>query len=75
VQGVESEADVRRPDWWPKNPYPDDIFIGRRDELVALIPDPVVRSKVGGIMGRLFWQIASDMIWDAMMSSQEGDEP
>ena len=64
---------MRRPDWWPVNPYPSDIFIGRRDELARLIPDPDLRTKVAGIMGRMFWDIASDMIWNAMVESQGGD--
>ena len=65
---------VKRPDWWPKNPYPEDIFIGRRDELTALIPDANIRTKIAGIMGRMFWQIASDMIWDAMVASQSDEK-
>ena len=60
----------RKPDWWPVNPYPSDIFIGRRDELAALIPDPDQRTKIAGIMGRMFWDIASEMIWNAMVESQ-----
>jgi hypothetical protein len=64
---------MKRPDWWPKNPYPEDIFTGRRDEYVKLIPDEHTRTKVSGILGRVFWQIASDMIWDSMVASQEED--
>jgi hypothetical protein len=60
---------VKKPDWWPVNPYPADIFIGRRDELATLIPDPNLRTKVAGIMGRMFWDIASDTIWDRMVAS------
>lgn len=65
---------MKRPDWWPVNPYPSDIFIGRRDELAKLIPDESTRSKVAGIMGRMFWDIASDMIWDRMVASQEDSD-
>ena len=54
----------KKPDWWPKNPYPTDIFTGERDVYVQAIPDDKLRTQCSGILGREFWQIASDMIWD-----------
>ena len=55
---------MNKPDWWPQNPYPADIFIGDRSELPTLIPDGTLRTHLSGIMGRLFWDIASDTIFD-----------
>lgn len=61
----------RYPAWWPKNPYPEDIFTGTRDDYVKAIPDERLRTKCSGFLGREFWQIASDDIFDAMQEHAE----
>lgn len=53
-----------KPNWWPQNPYPEDIFPMTREDFVEMFPDPKERTAVAGCLGRLFWEIASDSIWD-----------
>lgn len=53
-----------KPSWWPQNPYPEDIFPMTVKNYVQLVPDPHTRTALGGCLGRLFWDIASEMIWD-----------
>lgn len=56
---------MKRPDWWPECPYPEDIFPMARERYVEIVSDPEVRTALSGMLGRLFWQIADDMIWQA----------
>lgn len=55
-----------KPEWWPKNPYPESVFPMPRDEYQIIVPDPRTRTALSGMLGRLFWNIASEAIWDAM---------
>ena len=61
----------KRPAWWPENPYPEDIFPMPREEYSKVIPDANLRGAVAGMLGRVIWDIASDMIFDAMYQAQE----
>ncbi len=54
----------QKPDWWPKNPYPQDIFPMPREEYVKIVPDPKIRTALSGMLGRIFWEIASESIWE-----------
>ena len=54
-----------RPDWWPKNPYPEDIFTMERSRYQEIVPDPHTRTALTGMLGRLFWNMADNMIWRA----------
>ncbi len=64
-----------KPEWWPQNPYPEDIFCMSRAEAVSLLPeDPMTRTAVAGALGRIFWEIASDTIWARMEEIFSHDE-
>lgn len=63
-----------KPYWWPNNPYPDIIFPMTVDEYVKEIPDKLLRTRISGCLGRLFWEIASKSIWDAMCREKEIEE-
>lgn len=52
------------PEWWPENPYPEDIFTMKRERYPEIVPDPHTRSALSGCLGREFWDIASQAIWD-----------
>ena len=52
-----------KPDWWPENPYPESIFPMDRKEYSRIVPDPLLRTALSGCLGRMFWDIASDMIY------------
>jgi hypothetical protein len=65
---------MEKPNWWPKNPYPADIFIMKRDRYAEIVPDPITRTGLSGMLGREFWDIASDSIWDAMQANEAEKE-
>ncbi len=58
-----------KPKWWPKNPYPEDIFPMKRNEYSEIVPDPNKRTALSGMLGREFWEIASESILDAIRSN------
>jgi len=55
---------MNRPDWWPKCPYPESIFPMPRERYAEIVPDPATRTALSGCLGREFWNIASDTIWE-----------
>lgn len=57
-----------KPEWWPKNPYPESIFPMARDEYPKVVLNPRVRTALSGMLGREFWDIASECIWDALLN-------
>ena len=61
-----------KPEWWPQNPYPEGIFPMAEERYVEIVPDPDIRTALSGMLGRRFWEIASDMIWDALITEQDG---
>ena len=63
-----------KPDWWPKNPYPEDIFPMERSEYVKIVPDDKIRTALSGCLGRTFWDIASETIWDRLQQHLEDFE-
>lgn len=60
-----------KPMWWPENPYPIEIFPMVRKEYADIVPDPHERTALSGMLGREFWDIASQSIWDAMCANEE----
>jgi len=36
-----------------------------------IVPDPEVRTALSGMLGRQFWNIASETIWEAMCEHNE----
>ena len=61
-----------KPNWWPECPYPESIFTMTDDEYVQAIPDPKLRTAISGYLGRIFWKIASAMIWRAIQENEKG---
>jgi len=57
-----------KPEWWPKNPYPVEIFPMPREEYSEIVPDPHLRTALSGMLGREFWEIASNAIWAALQN-------
>lgn len=55
---------MNKPEWWPECPYPEDVFPGEARELVEVIPDGALRTRLAGVVGRHFWQLAEDAIWE-----------
>ena len=61
------EKRKERPQWWPKNPYPEDIFSMTIEGYKKAIPDPELRTSVSGFLGRMFWELADKCIYDALV--------
>jgi hypothetical protein len=57
-----------KPIWWPKNPYPEDVFTMTVDDYIEMFPDPAQRTAISGCLGRIFWNIASDAIWEGFQN-------
>jgi len=57
-----------KPEWWPENPYPVKIFPMPRSEYADIVPDPHTRTALSGMLGREFWEIASNAIWAALQN-------
>ena len=58
---------MSKPTWWPDNPYPVDVFPMSDEQYPKIVPDPIVRTALSGCMGRLFWNIASNAIWNHLV--------
>jgi hypothetical protein len=66
IVSLETRLLVRKPEWWPQCPYPEDIFPMKRTRYLEIVPDPDIRTALSGMLGREFWMIASDAIWHAL---------
>ena len=64
---------MKRPKWWPQNPYPKEIFPMERNRYPEIVPDPDTRTALSGMLGREFWEIASNKIWEAIENEIEQD--
>ena len=60
-----------KPNWWPRNPYPESIFTMSEEQYPEIVPDPKLRTTLSGMLGRRFWDIASDAIWAAMLEAED----
>ena len=65
VEGMETG----KPDWWPKNPYPVSVFPMPEERYPEIVPDPKLRTALSGMLGRRFWDVASEAIWAAMLEA------
>ena len=54
---------MNKPKWWPECPYPEDIFPMKRERYKEIVPDQDMRTALSGMLGRLFWKIASESIF------------
>lgn len=57
---------MKKPEWWPKNPYPESVFPMATERYLEIVPDPELRTALSGMLGRQFWDIASEAIWEKM---------
>jgi hypothetical protein len=68
-----------KPEWWPENPYPEDVFVMPQEYFEAIVPSPVLRTGIAGLLGREFWDLASDTIraamWQAWTKNASPDKP
>ena len=64
---------TKKPDWWPKNPYPKSIFQMERNRYPDIVPDPEERTALSGMLGREFWTIAEETIWELFCQAIEDE--
>ena len=57
---------MSKPDWWPQCPYPESVFPMTSDEYVRAVPDPKLRTAISGSLGRLFWELCEQRIFNAL---------
>jgi len=62
-----------KPNWWPVCPYPESVFTMKRERYPEIVPDPDVRTGLSGMLGREFWNIASEAIWEAFSEANPAD--
>jgi hypothetical protein len=61
---------LETPEWWPECPYPKSIFPMTIDEYCDAIPDENLRTAISGYLGRIFWELASKSIWEALKENE-----
>lgn len=64
---------MAKPDWWPECPYPEDVFPDATADWDTL--DDATKTRIGGWLGRQFWNIASASIRLAYDQHQSSELP
>jgi len=60
---------AEKPDWWPECPYPEEFFPGLGEAYAKAVPDPALRTRLSGVLGRWFWRIATEAVWDRLVQA------
>ena len=62
-----------KPEWWPENPYFESAMgiIKSDADYAEAIPDPSLRTAISWYLGNRFWNLASDMIFEALQNHFE----
>jgi len=67
------EHSKNKPHWWPKNPYPESVCSMTDERYAEIVPDEALRTSISWFLGHLFWDIASDAIWERMQEAIEDE--
>lgn len=51
------------------NPYLEVIFVMKLERYLEIVPDPDTRIALSGCLERMFWEIASSVIWMEMQGA------
>lgn len=65
----------KKPDWWPKNPYPKSVFVMTIDEYAKTVPNPKTRTAISGCLGRMFFETISDDLFERLLRAIDLEEP
>ena len=57
---------MSKPSWWPKCPWPEDIWSVPWEEYVRGVPDPKLREKISHFLMREGWKKAEEDIWKSL---------
>jgi hypothetical protein len=60
-----NHENIKYPEWWPENPYPESVFPMTLEEYEKAIPDENLRTAISGCLGRVFFDLVSAQIYRA----------
>ena len=64
---------MKIPYWFPRNPYPSDIFPMAIEEYPKVVPDDSQRTALSGCLGRWFWEMITEDILERMNRAYKDD--
>ena len=64
---------MNEPYWFPRNPYPEDIFPMSIDKYPQVVPDDSQRTALSGCLGRWFWEMITEDILECMYRAYRED--
>ena len=68
---LNNKCENKKPSWFPECPYPESLFTMTEKEFIEVLPNPLARSRVSGYLGRLFWNMCSNEIYERWVQQQE----
>jgi len=63
--------DYAKPLWWPECPYSKDVFTMELSELTKIIKNDKILTAISGCLGRYFWTVASNMIYESWIKYED----
>jgi hypothetical protein len=63
-----------KPEWWPKCPWPADIWTMTDVEYVKVVADPELRTAISGFLMRRGWELAEEDILKGLKVALFGEE-
>jgi len=55
---------MNKPSFWPENPYPESVWPMTMDDVAYEIRDPDMLTAISGSMGRHFYNLALEDVWE-----------
>jgi len=55
---------MNKPSFWPENPYPESVWPMTMDDVSYEIRDPDMLTAISGSMGRHFYNLALEDVWE-----------
>ena len=56
----------KRPSWWPKCPWPAEVWPMTQEEYVKAVPDPKLRTAISGRLMRVGWELCEKDVWERL---------
>jgi len=66
-----------KPDWWPENPYPTDIFTTSLEDATKAVEPRLTKEELSAYSaawGRHVWDFATEDIWRRMQEEKTDEE-
>jgi hypothetical protein len=65
---------MEKPGWWPKCPWPKDVWVMSHIDYTKAVPDPKIRTAISGLLMRKGWEIAEEDIYKRLKENLLGVE-